>query len=519
MAIFSLSVLSVGRSTHRAGTAGAHLRYIGRGSAVSLIEAAHMPTDPQAARTWMNRLERESRKNARLSTKIRVAFPRELSHEQNAELMRDFVSRSTPDCLPYIFAMHDTGKSAHNPHGHFVIIDRDIETGKRVLLLSDSPRDRQAAGLVPNAVEWLRALWEDCLNRALERAGFEARIDRRSLAAQGIDRIPTIHIGPRACYIDRAVKRPESKVVPSPTPRHPERVIDYPMIDAGRTRLERNAEIIELNLEKAARSPDFDTRLWAQFERDQRVMDRPIELQCVTAARRRTLEERRLRSRFKLQLHEIRDRRHAETALVRAWTNQRLAPEIASLKARQTAQWAEMQQHRGRLVNMFRKAVNMKGMTLRKRAATALRALGRQHKRERAALAAHIRQTRAIQAEAVRARYHPEIDAIKLNRRQQIAALKERHHDDMLREDEILQFREAEREQGREILKQQIDTWKKAQRGIISDRKMVVASCLDTDWNAKDDQALVSISEQAAEAPRRPANDAGPSPTPLPPRR
>ena len=36
--------------------------------------------------------------------------------------------------------------------------------------------------------------------------------------------------------IDRAVKRPESKVVPSPTPRQPDRVIDYPMIDAGRTR-------------------------------------------------------------------------------------------------------------------------------------------------------------------------------------------------------------------------------------------------------------------------------------------
>jgi hypothetical protein len=115
--------------------------------------------------------------------------------------------------------------------------------------------------LVPNGVEWLREVWETSANLALERAGLEARIDRRSLATQGIDRVPTIHIGPRAYYIDTAVWRPQSKVVPSPTPRHPDRVIDYPMIDGGRTRRERNAEIIDFNLEKAARSPDFETRL------------------------------------------------------------------------------------------------------------------------------------------------------------------------------------------------------------------------------------------------------------------
>jgi MobA/MobL family len=301
--------MSVGRSTHAPGTAGAHLRYIGRARAVTLIEAAHMPVHPRAARRWMNALERKARKNARHCTKICTALPRELSPQHNADLERDFAMRLTAARVPFYYALHNRGKDRH------------------ILLLSDSPRDRAKVGLVPNGVEWIRAIWEDCVNLALERAGLEARIDRRSLAAQGIDRIPTIHIGPRACHIDRAVARPESKLVPSPTPRHPDRVIDYPMIDAGRTRLERNAEIIDLNLEKAARSPDFETRLWAQFERDQRASDRPIEAQRVTAARRRTLEERRLRSRFKAQLREARDRRHADSALVRAWTNQRLAPE------------------------------------------------------------------------------------------------------------------------------------------------------------------------------------------------
>ena len=75
------------------------------------------------------------------------------------------------------------------------------------------------------------------------RAGHEARFDRRSLAAQGAEREPTIHLGPRGQHVDKTVLRPESK--PLPAPRRPE----------------RNAKIIDLNLEKAARSPDHETRL------------------------------------------------------------------------------------------------------------------------------------------------------------------------------------------------------------------------------------------------------------------
>ena len=82
------------------------------------------------------------------------------------------------------------------------------------------------------------------------------------------------------------------------SPRNPDRVIDYPMIDAGRTRRERNAEIIDLNLERAARSEHFETRVLAQFERDQRALDRPVENQVMANERRRTLAERRMRRHY-----------------------------------------------------------------------------------------------------------------------------------------------------------------------------------------------------------------------------
>jgi MobA/MobL family len=519
LAIYSCAVSTVGRSTHAEGTAGAHLRYIGREAAASSIEAGHMPDDPQEARTWMDEHEREARKNARLCSKVRVALPRELTHAQNAALMRSFLYDLTGMRVPWFYAIHDQGKDAQNPHAHLVLIDRDIETGKRILLLSDSPKDREKAGLVGNGVEWIRERWERHVNQALEQAGQTARIDRRTLKAQGIDREPTIHIGPRANLIDQSVNRPQSKVVPSPTPRHPDRVIDYPMIDAGRTRRERNAEIIDLNLEKAARSPDFDTRVWGQFEREQRAKDRPIEAQRTVAARRRTLEERRLRDGFKKRLKETRAQRNAEAALSRAWTNQRLAPEIADLRARQQDEAAGLARRQGRLIARFVAAIDITGTTRRKRA-TEAREVERRHRQEQAALAGRLRETRAVQAEAVRARYQPQIDDIKSARRQQVGAVRDRHRDEIAREDIALQAREAEREHGRQRLQEQVENWKKAQRdmgrGESSD-----ASRLGRDWSSKDDEPARAQSpqERAEQVRRRLEQDDGPSPGPDRPRR
>lgn len=147
MAIYSLNLKSIGRTTHAPGTAGAHLLYIAREGAVPELVAAHMPVDANEARSWMSRAENDDRKNARIIDKIRLALPRELTAEQRMQLVRDFARGLTGDRVPWFAAIHAQGKDAHNPHCHLVIRDRDIETGKRVLRLSDSPRDRAKAGL------------------------------------------------------------------------------------------------------------------------------------------------------------------------------------------------------------------------------------------------------------------------------------------------------------------------------------------------------------------------------------
>ena len=185
MALFSLSHSSVGRTTHRAGTSGAHAAYVTRRTAASFVIGQHMPTGYRSARAWLDGQEEADRKNARVIDKVMVALPLELTPEQWADLVREFVRQVGRGRVPWLAAIHNRGKDAHNPHAHIIIRDRDTETGKRVALLSEQ-----------HSTDWLRAKWEGCVNRALEAQGRPERVSRLSLIAQGIERPPQTHRGP-----------------------------------------------------------------------------------------------------------------------------------------------------------------------------------------------------------------------------------------------------------------------------------------------------------------------------------
>ena len=190
MAIFHLRHASVGRSTHAAGTAGAHAAYITRSGACREIVGKDMPLPAAGerggeARRWLDEQEAGDRKNARVIDKVTIALPRELDVMQRVELVRTFAAEVTQGRVPWMAAIHDQGKDTDNPHAHVILRDRDLETGKMALRMSQS-----------GSTEMLRETWERVCNAALERAGVEARIDRRTLEAQGIDREPTKHEGP-----------------------------------------------------------------------------------------------------------------------------------------------------------------------------------------------------------------------------------------------------------------------------------------------------------------------------------
>lgn len=210
MAIYHLTHRTVGRTTHAAGTAGAHIGYITRASACRAVIAQHIPeaapgSKGGAARAWLDAQELADRKNARVIDKLEIALPIELDQAQRVELVRAFVQELTGGKpVPFFAAFHDKPgtKDAANPHVHLVIRDRDPATGKgRVIGMSEK-----------GSTERAREIWEQVCNEALRDAHQTARVDRRSLVDQGItDRASPGHEGPRARKIE-AKSKPSDKL-------------------------------------------------------------------------------------------------------------------------------------------------------------------------------------------------------------------------------------------------------------------------------------------------------------------
>ena len=212
--------------------------------------------------------------------------------------------------MPWIAAIHDMGKDAQNPHAHFAFRDRDRETGKRVLRLSDSERDRTKAGLVPNGTEWLRQVWKRCANEALERAGRSERIDRRSLEAQGVERDPGIHIGPKANELAKKDAVPPSRVANDN--RFPEgREVRWPEIDQGKSRVEHNRSIAAKNRLKDVKLDRFRQevgRAWHELMQRQQADTREALWRLAKAEKR---ERRQLEKR---QAHRMAEEAAADNA-------------------------------------------------------------------------------------------------------------------------------------------------------------------------------------------------------------
>jgi len=166
MAIYSLHHDSIGRSTHRAGTASAFARYIVRRRAASVVMFEHMPDRSGPAQRWLMAQEEGDRKNARVIDKLMVVLPLDLHPLQRQKLLREFCERITRHRIPWLAAIHDKGKDASNPHAHIIIRDRDIQTGKRFAQFSER-----------GSTDRVRKLWADTANEALEKSGQQSRID------------------------------------------------------------------------------------------------------------------------------------------------------------------------------------------------------------------------------------------------------------------------------------------------------------------------------------------------------
>jgi hypothetical protein len=150
--------------------------------------------------------------NARIAREYLVALPVELSAEQRVDLVRGF-SRELSDRYGFALdvAIHAPrefpGSDPRNFHAHLLATTRDVTTvglgAKTTLEMNDVKRRSLGLGPAINELLHVRERWATATNQALEQAHIAARVDHRSLEAQGIDREPRPHIPKGAFEMER----------------------------------------------------------------------------------------------------------------------------------------------------------------------------------------------------------------------------------------------------------------------------------------------------------------------------
>ncbi len=135
----------------------------------------------------------ETRKNSQTARHIDAALPVEISRSEQIDLVRNFCNQcfiSKGMCAD--FAIHDKGDG--NPHVHILLTTRKVDENG----FTKKERSWNDKSLL---LKW-RKLWADWCNHKLYFVSKE-RIDHRSYAAQGIDKIPQKHLGAAACAIEK----------------------------------------------------------------------------------------------------------------------------------------------------------------------------------------------------------------------------------------------------------------------------------------------------------------------------
>src|SRR3546814_5359642 len=135
----------------------------------------------------------EKRKDAQLAREVEFSIPRELNQQQGIQLARDFVEKQFVErgMVADMNVHWDMGKEGQpKPHAHVMLSMRAVGPegfGQKVREWNSTERLQ----------EW-RVAWADHVNERLAELDIDARIDHRTLEAQGIDLEPQHKIGQAA---------------------------------------------------------------------------------------------------------------------------------------------------------------------------------------------------------------------------------------------------------------------------------------------------------------------------------
>jgi MobA/MobL family len=177
---------------------------------------------PEGAPEWMrdaqrlwNAVEfREDESNryesAQLARHLEFALPVELTEEENRELALsvggEFVQRGMVAQVSIHEPEPDNGQ--RNPHVHLLLTMREATDQGFGKKNREWNGGWMAAGAPDGgALKGWRTMIADHTNEALEKAGYDARVDARSFKDMGIDQVPSVHQGKEATALQRRGER------------------------------------------------------------------------------------------------------------------------------------------------------------------------------------------------------------------------------------------------------------------------------------------------------------------------
>ncbi len=223
MAIFHLRVSTFSRARGQSAVAAACYRAGGRMTDQRTAQRFDYRTkSPGVSASWLtgwagtrtalwNAVERsETRRNSTVAREIQVALPRELNTAEGEALCRRYSNWLVAMYgIAVDTSIHRPGGASgknHNPHAHLLMTTRrfDQATGD----FGEKTREWDARDYEPESsvlkrhevtgrplmgkgcVAQVREVWEKMANEALALAGYNNRIDCRTLTEQGEDREP-----------------------------------------------------------------------------------------------------------------------------------------------------------------------------------------------------------------------------------------------------------------------------------------------------------------------------------------
>ena len=239
-AIYHCSIKIIKRSQGRSAVAAAAYRsgqrltnewdgithdYTKKGGVVhsEILLPAYAPPEFSDRSTLWNSVEKiEKSRNAQLAREIEIALPAELDRKAQITLVCAYVRDTfVTSGMCADFSLHDKGDG--NSHAHILLTIRPLkesgewgakcrkeydldERGQRIPLPGGGFKSRRVNTTDwndPGKAEVWRAAWADVCNRALEQIGRPERIDHRNYIRQGVQKIPTVHMGVAATQMER----------------------------------------------------------------------------------------------------------------------------------------------------------------------------------------------------------------------------------------------------------------------------------------------------------------------------